>query len=295
MPDSNLLEKLCLVGDAVAGDPSHFMIERALETMGVEWRFLSFEPPVDRIGDALAGLDALGFRGVRLRGVLQDAAAQAEDGSWKLTERAIRTGRATHLTRHDGVLQADDATGPALVEALADTLGEAGDPAGKRVVLLGAGGVARSVADVLIERGVELLAIADRSQQAGPALVLALQERAAAGARPTEVRATAWEPGWFDTPESVDWFISVADWPKNDNDRVAATLAPEMLANQLVVDLGVGSKRAPLLLKAVQRDARILDGLPVLVAETALAIEAWTGESVDREVLRDAAEEFLGL
>lgn len=295
MPDTNLLEKLCLVGDHVAGDPSHFMIERALGAMGVEWRFLSFQPSEERIGDALAGLDALGFRGVRLRGALQDAAASAEDGPWSLTERCVRTRRATHLTRHGGVLQADDAAGPALIEAIADSLGDDQQAADKCVVLLGAGGLARSVADVLVDQRVAQIAIGDASPERAAALVLATQQRVAHVGADTQVSAAAWEAGWFDAPDRVDWLISTADWPKEENDRVATTVAPEIPAGAIAVDLGVGSSRSPLLLRLADRGVTTLDGIAVLIAETALVLEAWTGAAVDRSVLRDAAEEFLGL
>jgi shikimate dehydrogenase len=157
---SNLLEKCCLIGESVGGDPTHFMIERAIEDLGLDWRFLSFQTQPERLAEALAGADALGFAGVRLRGALSDKPA----GVATRTARAKRTGRLTHLTRHDGALQGDDATGPALVEALA----EIGEPAGKRVVVLGAGGDAPSIADVLVERGAALVAIADPSADRRP-------------------------------------------------------------------------------------------------------------------------------
>lgn len=288
---SNLLEKCCLVGESVGGDPTHFMVERALVDLDLDWRFLSFQVEKDRLGDALAGADALGFQGVRLRKSLADK----PPGVPSRTARAKRTGRLTHLTRHDGVLQGDDATGPALIEALITV----GEPAGKRVVLLGAGGAAPSVADVLVEQGAALVAIADPSADRAAAVVLGAQQArsdtAPKDALATELRPLDWEGDWLDLPENVDWIISTASWPKRDNERVAKTIAPELSASQLVVDLGIGSNRSPLQLAAEGRGVTVIEGLPVLVAETALAIEAWTGLEVDRMVLRDAAEEFLGV
>jgi shikimate dehydrogenase len=288
---SNLLEKCCLIGESVGGDPTHFMIERAIEDLGLDWRFLSFQTQLPRLAEALAGADALGFAGVRLRGALSDKPA----GVATRTARAKRTGRLTHLTRHDGALQGDDATGPALVEALA----EIGEPAGKRVVVLGAGGDAPSIADVLVERGATLVAIADPSADRAAAVVLAAQtnrsEAAPKDALACEVRTLAWEGDWLELPDHLDWIISTASWPKSDNQRVAKSLAPELDASHVVIDLGIGSNRSPLHLAAEGRGARVIDALPVLIAETALAVEAWTGLEVDREVLRDAAEEFLGV
>lgn len=292
MSDSSLLEKCCLIGEAVGGDPTHFMIERAFAELGLDWRFMSFETTPERLAEAVAGADALGFRGVRLRGAFRDRGAAASTQ----TDRAQRTGRVSHLTRHEGLLLGDDTSGPALVEALAPW----GDPNGKRVVVLGAGGAGPSVADVLVERGAAAVAIADPSADKAAALVLSLKERADSqgppeGAPPTEASTLAWEENWIETPDRFDWVIATASWPKEDNQRVAAALAPELSEGQLVVDLGVGSSRAPLLLVAEENGATVLDGLPVLVSETALAIEAWCGMRVDRDLLRDAGEEFLGV
>lgn len=288
---SNLLEKCCLIGESVGGDPTHFMIERALADLGLDWRFLSFQTQAERLAEALAGADALGFAGVRLRGPLADKPA----GIASRTERAKRTGRLTHLTRHDGALQGDDATGPALVEALA----EVGEPTGKRVVLLGAGRAAPSIADVLVECGAAMIGVADPSADRAAAVVLAAQsnrsEAAPKDALACEVRPLPWDGDWLELPDQVDWVVSTASWPKSDNERVAKVIAPELNESQVVIDLAIGSNRSPLHLAAESRGARVVDGLPMLVAETALAVEAWTGLEVDRTVLRDAAEEFLGV
>ncbi|MEQ8847141.1 hypothetical protein [Botrimarina sp.] len=288
---SNLLTKCCLVGESVAGDPTHFMIERALEQMGLDWRFLSFQPLPERLGEALTGLDAVGVQGVRLLGAYADKPA----GVAARTARSTRTGRVTHLTRHEGRLQGDDATGPALVEALAPR----GEPAGKRVVVLGAGGAAPSVVDVLVEHGAAMVGVADPSSDRAAAVVLSAHsnrpETAPTDAAACDVRTLAWEDEWVELPDAVDWLVSTAAWPKADNPRVAQLVAPELGDTQLVLDLGIGSSRSPLLLAAESRGRVAVDGLPILVAETALAVEAWTGLEADRTVLRDAAEEFLGL
>lgn len=288
---SNLLEKCCLIGESISGDPTHFMIERALADLDLDWRFLSFEPLADRLKEALIGADALGLVGVRLRGAFADKPS----GVATQTERSKRTGRVTHLTRHDGALQADDATGPALVEALE----EVGDPAGKRIVLLGAGGAAPSIVDVLVERGATLVAVADESSDRAAAVVLGAQtqrsEIAPADALATEVRPLPWEGDWLDLPEGTDWLVSMASWPKNQNEKVAKQLAPELNESQVLIDLAIGSNRSPIQLAAQSRGVRLIDGLPMLVAETALAVEAWTNMEVDRVALRDAAEEFLGV
>lgn len=283
------------------------MIDRAIQTLGLDWRYMSFEIDKERLAEALTGVDVLGMRGVLLHGDFRDQGSAAPSQ----TERAARTGRLTHLTRHGDTLQGDDATGPALIEALQTELGSNGDPAGKRVVLLGAGGAGPSVADVLIEQGVESLTIADTNAERAAALVLTLRTRleslvpvesgventstAPASLAPPKIEPMNWDSSWIEMPEETDWILSTACWPKKENHQVAQLLAPELVEGQLLVDLGIGSSRSPLLLAAEEQGLRTIDGLPILVAETALALEAWSSEKVDRMTVRDAAEEFLGV
>lgn len=311
------------------------MIERAIAHLELDWRFLSFEVASAQLGDALSGTDALGFQGVRLLGrhcdqivevdrlrtsapserPSQETPEDDEEENEKenqaeplrLTTRARRTERVTHLTRHEDRLQGDDATGPALVEAMQAH----GDPAGKHVVLLGTEGAAPSVADVLMDRGAASVAIADLTPGHAAVLVERLQSRQEQPVtvaettatdvaipepvEPTKIVELMWEKKWIELPEETNWIISTACWPIAQNARVVKTLKPELQDRHVVIDLAIGSNRSTLLLAADAQGSATLDGLPVLVCETALAIEAWTGLSIDRGILSDAAEEFLGV
>ena len=209
-------------------------------------------------------------------------------------------GRITHLTRHDGELQGDDCTGPALIEALGTRFGESVSPRGKQIIILGADGCAASVIDVLVEQQASTIYVADKNPERSAALVLAAREFAEQakleeGEEPTQVEQLNRDSNWLELPEASDWIISTASWPKEENQTVADQISTELQEGQLLVDMGVGSSRSPLLLVAEHQGLKILDGVSIMVAETALALEAWTGESIDREPLRDSAEEFLGI
>ena len=272
------------------------MIDRAMRELGLDWRYLSFEVPHERLTEALTGVDALGLRGVRLLGNYCNE-GKAAPGR---TERTKRTGRITHLTRHDGELQGDDCTGPALIEALGTKFGESVSPRGKQIIILGADGCAASVIDVLVEQQASKIYVADKNPERSAALVLAAREFAEQakleeGEEPTQVEQLNRDSNWLELPEASDWIISTASWPKEENQTVADQISTELQEGQLLVDMGVGSSRSPLLLVAEHQGLKILDGVSIMVAETALALEAWTGESIDREPLRDSAEEFLGI
>ena len=281
---SSILEKCCLIGEAVAGNPTHFMIERAFADADLDWRFLTFEIEAKRLGEALRGVDALGLHGALLIGPLREAVA---DCFKNLTERAQRTGSVTCLVR-DGVdLVADDLIGAAAADAI-----EQHTPlAGKDALLLGAARVAHSLADAIVGRGVASLAVADRHLESAERLAEALKRDH------PEIAITClpWEDDALDTPDELDVVVSSACWPKQRDGRAAEAVGEALHRGVIVADARVSTARTPLLRAAAEHDATIIDGVEVLARETAMAVHQWTGVLVDRAALQEAAEEFLGV
>ncbi|MEN1679488.1 MAG: hypothetical protein AAGJ46_07825 [Planctomycetota bacterium] len=284
MPDTSTLPKCCLIGESVAGNPSHFMIERAFESAALDWRFLTFEINARRLGEALAGADALGMQGVLLLGPLREAVGGVYQ---PLTDRARRSGSATCLTREEDRLVADDLTGEAAVNALAD----ATPLAGRRVLLLGAARVAHSLADAALAAGAQHLLVADRNLESAGKLAAALGEAFPESA----VAAADWDEGPLDLDEPADVIISSACWPDPRDEEFACAVAEALPAAKAVLDARVGTARTPLAHLAEDASVPVVDGLEILARETALAVEYWTGVKVDRVGLRESAEEFLGI
>jgi hypothetical protein len=55
-----------VLGHPVAGNPAQFALERAFESLGLQWRVLSCDVPPDRLDEAISGANILGFRGLLL-------------------------------------------------------------------------------------------------------------------------------------------------------------------------------------------------------------------------------------
>ena len=79
MSNQSLLEKFCLIGQPVAGNPTHYMIEQAIRQASVDVRFLTFEVSIDDFGDAMRGIRALGLRGVKITAPPREAVLQYGD------------------------------------------------------------------------------------------------------------------------------------------------------------------------------------------------------------------------
>src|SRR5687768_9610199 len=63
MSSTSLQEVVCCLGQPVAGNPTQYMMEQAFTAAGLDWQYLTFEVPSEKLADAMAGLKALGFKG----------------------------------------------------------------------------------------------------------------------------------------------------------------------------------------------------------------------------------------
>ncbi len=57
----------------------------------------------------------------------------------------------------------------------------------------------------------------------------------------------------------------------------------------VVVDLVYGAERTPLARRGLERGARVVDGLEVLVRQGARSFERWTGRPAPLDIMRRAA------
>ncbi|QEF96047.1 hypothetical protein Mal15_00730 [Stieleria maiorica] len=55
-----------VLGHPIAGNPAQFALERAFESMQLRWRVISSDVPPERVEQAIAGAEVLGFRGLLL-------------------------------------------------------------------------------------------------------------------------------------------------------------------------------------------------------------------------------------
>ena len=68
----------------------------------------------------------------------------------------------------------------------------------------------------------------------------------------------------------------------------------ERLRSEMIVaDLTIDPPRTRLLHEAAERGCKTLDGLGMYIEQVAVALTAWTGVEPQRDVMREAIEEFL--
>jgi shikimate dehydrogenase len=280
---ATLIEKCCLIACPVAGNPTHYMIEQAFAQQGLDWRFMTFEVPSARFGDAMRGIRALGFRGVKIAEPHQGAVLEFLDD---LSDEARICGSANCVTCQDDRLKGNNTEGAALVKLLREQV----DPTGKQAVVLGTGRLARVLAVALAGVGVTAITVACRSAGSGQRLVDLIQ---------SNTSATASLHLLQDNPLKVTPDISIlvnATSLGMTNPNTALPLTVAALHSKLVVaEVAYHSQRTWLTREAFNQGCRVIDGMQLYTEQTALAMQTWTGTEPDRVAMREAAEEYLGI
>jgi shikimate dehydrogenase len=190
---------------------------------------------------------------------------------------ALRSVNSVRLT-DDGQLAGDSTDGEGFRRALV----EAGhDPAGRAVLVLGAGGAARAVVLALARAGCDVLVAARRPEAAAAAVALA------PGSRSVD---------WADREAAVAGVdVLVQATPIGMGAGGAMPVAPAVLRPGLVVaDLVYHPLETPLLAAARAAGAAAVDGLGMLVHQAALQVEAWTAQDAPLGAMFRAARAQLG-
>jgi shikimate dehydrogenase len=258
-----MTDKYCVIGNPIAHSKSpDIHAAFALQT-GEQIAYERCLAPVDDFAGTVRKLIAQGYRGANVTVPFKlEAAALAT----RLAERARLAGAVNTLAFVDGEIIGDNTDGPGLV---ADIVKNAKVPlAGKRVLLLGAGGAVRGVILPILQQGPERIVIANRTRATADALV---EHFAGQVARVGQVSACNFE----DIDGRFDVVIN----------GTSASLSSEMPPvpacafdnNTLAFDMMYGKTPSPFMDFAARHGATVRDGLGMLVEQAAEAFAIWRG------------------
>jgi shikimate dehydrogenase len=276
MPLNFKQELTACFGQPVSENPTQVMMEAAFRHHGLDWRYLTIEVAPDDLPAAVAGARAMGFRGFNCTIPHKVAVIEHLDG---LGESASLMGAVNCVVRRGDRLIGENTDGKGFLKSLRERV----DPAGRRVVLFGAGGAARAISVELALAGVSRITVVNRSPQRGEELVSLLKQK---------VRAEAGFAHWagpYALPAETDIVInatSIGLYPNVEArlDLVLETLRPSML----VADVIPNPPQTRLISEAQQRGCMTVDGLEMLVNQGTIGIEYWSGVEPDAEVMQAA-------
>jgi shikimate dehydrogenase len=237
--------------------------------MDLDWVFVAFPVPAGSAAAALSGARVMGIAGLNVTMPHKTDAATACD---VLSPIAAVLGAVNTVVARDGVLIGDSTDGEGLVRSLRD---EGIDLGSSKILVLGAGGAGRAIAQSLGAHGARVTVAARRLDAALAAAALAADGEAV-------------------DLERVGLAIAEADVVVNATPigmrGEAPPFDPDLLVGRrLVLDTVYHPAETPLLAAARARSVPTANGLGMLVHQAALAFEAFTGVAPPLAVMRTAA------
>lgn len=285
MPANYQAELVGVLGRPVAENPTGVMQEAAFAAAGLNWRYLNIEVPPERLAEALIGVRAFGMRGINLTIPHKVAVMQYLD---EIAPDARVIGAVNTVRREGQRLIGENTDGKGFLRGVRQDAGV--DPAGKRVVILGAGGAARAVATELALAGAAQITVVNRTPERGEGMVADLRANT-----PADVRFEVWR-GVYRVPPDTDILVqatSIGLYP--DVDGMPAVALDDAPAHMLVSDVVFNPPETRLLAAARARGLPTLDGLSMLVYQGAIAFEMWTSQTAPEAVMKRALREALGV
>lgn len=273
-----------LIGYPVGHSLSPAMHNAAFQYLGLDYVYVAFNVPPGRLKDAVSGIRGLGIYGVNVTMPHKINVIKYLD---ELDEGARLAGSVNTILNRDEKLVGYTTDGLGALSALRHA---GADPAGRKVVILGAGGASRSICFALANYVRELV-ILNRTLERAVKLADELRRvfsSANVGAGP--LSDSVLESVLKDADILIN-ATSVGMKPNVDETPVKREL---LHGNLTVFDIVYEPLETRLLKEAKSVGARTVDGLWMLVYQGALSFEIWTGAKAPVEVMREAALKRMG-
>jgi shikimate dehydrogenase len=277
-------------GHPVRHSASPAMQNAAFAALGLNWKYLAFDVDPSQLREAITGAQIMGFVGLNLTlphkllavdlvdalhrdaktwGAVNTIRFEGRDASgdwkpvWSVAPKEVRT--------HGFNTDAD-----AIVQSLREDLGF--DPAGKRVLLLGAGGAGRVAALRLAVANVAELFLVNRTASKAEEVAREIS---------TRVPAVKVQIGY--PADEVDLLLNATSLGLKADDELPLDRAKFPLRKaSAVYDMIYRPAETPLLKAAKAAECRVANGIGMLLHQGVQALELWTGMKAPITVMREA-------
>jgi shikimate dehydrogenase len=285
-----------LIGYPLKHSISPYFQQAALDYYRLDIRYETWETSSAQLQDIVNNLRKPQNVGANVTAPHKEAVLPLLD---EVDDLASSIGAINTIVKKDDRLLGFNTDAYGFIEAL-DKEGHF-NPEGKRVVILGAGGVARAVGFTLVQRKVASLAITDGIFERARALAENLVKHikgASSSSKDWEPDVTAFQWQSLSSAETFDDCDLIVHCTtigmKHSSQEGQSPLNLEVIPkNVLVYDVVYNPWLTPLLELAQKAGANILGGLPMLVYQGAASFKLWTGKEAPVDIMFSKAKEIL--
>ena len=277
--------ELGIIGYPIGHSISPVFQQAALDHCGIDATYQAWEVHPDAVGGFVNALRRPGMLGINVTVPHKEAVIPFLD---EVDDWAAEAGAVNTIVNRDGRLTGHNTDGTGFLRALREGAGF--EPAGRKVLVLGAGGAARGVVLALLREGIAELVVANRTIQRAESLVLLASAR--------EIPARAISLGSNELSRSAEEadliVISTTLGMTHGPKEAGSPLSRENIPSRVLVnDLVYNPLRTPLLHEAEQAGARVLGGIQMLVYQGAASFEMWFGQPAPVPVMLEAASRAM--
>ena len=280
-----MIKKLLLLGYPVSHSISPVFQQAALNWYGMDVTYQTKETSPENLGNMVSLLRNENYLGANLTIPHKERVIEYLD---KIDPWATKMGAVNTIIKDGNILAGHNTDGHAFLKSLKDKAGF--DPSGESVLILGAGGSARSAAFSLAQENVKSLLIANRTPERGQSLVSALKDSI------NEVAAIPINDVIFEEAVTTSGLIVNAT-PIGMNHSGFENLSPIKTGlihrDTLIYDMVYTPTNTPLLLAASKAGAITIGGLWMLVYQGAAAFQLWTDMEPPIDEMYEAAAKAM--
>ena len=265
-----------VIGDPIEHTLSPTMHNAAFEHLKLDFVFLAFRVTSDQLENAVRGVRALGIRGLNVTMPHKNAVTEFLD----VADSAVKfLGAANTILNQDGRLRGFNTDGVGAFKALKRN---GVDLAGKKVLLLGAGGAAKALAFCLAREADELSILnrdAVKARELASVLEPCGKKIVGNELSPNQIQEELRDSDVLINATSVGMTPYAYE----------SLVKPELLKPDLcVMDIVYNPVETKLVQDARAAGAKVINGVEMLLYQGAASFEIWMGCPAPVEVMREA-------
>ena len=265
-----------VIGNPVKHSLSPVILNAAFREAKINWVYTAFETPEEKLADAIGGIRALGIAGLSVTMPHKAKVCSLLD---EISDSAQMLNAVNCIVNDAGKLEGHNTDGDGFLDAVKHDAGL--DVAGKKVLVVGSGGSARSIIHSLGKAGAAEIAVINRTKKK------ALDALELAGSVGRYVEET-------EIPEVVseaNLVVNATPIGMLDTDDTANfPIEPNLFSKgQLAIDLIYHPISTPWMEALRDLEVEAHGGLSMLIFQAARAFKLWTGKEAPVDAMRKAA------
>ena len=265
-----------VIGNPVKHSLSPAILNAAFREAEMNWVYTAFETREEKLVDAIEGIRALGIAGLS---VTMPHKAKVFPLMDEISDSAQMLGVVNCIVNDGKKLKGYNTDGDGFLDAVARDSGL--NMVGKKVLIIGSGGSARSIIYSLSKVGVGEIAVINRTKKkaldalelAGPVARYVEEDKISEVAAEADLVVNATPIGMSDAGTTTNFPIEPNLFSKG----------------QLAVDLIYHPLSTPWMEALKNRKVEVYGGLSMLIFQAAKSFKLWTGQEAPVDAMRKAA------